>query len=141
MTFSPKAMKKAAAFGAAAAFLAATPALGWTAYEVRTGGYAVICADGTVFGYRGQRVGLSVDGPALCAGRGGFAGDNAGSSEMRVVEADHRFSHVFRYCMQRSSRPARATSGTARRLTCELEIYPDGSSGRSHNTSRSNVRG
>ena len=141
MILSPHSMKQAAVASAAATFLAATPALGWTAYEVRTDSYAVICADGTVYGYHGPRFGLSVDGPALCAGRGGFAGDDAGQSAMRVIEAHHGFSREFRICMQRDSRPARATSGTARRFTCELSFFPDGSSGRSHNTSRSNVRG
>ena len=138
MTRPRRMLAQAAAIIAATLMIGATPAHAWTAYDARRA-IMILCANGTLFAYSGRRADVALVGPRLCSGHGGIAGDDG--SNPRIVGADRDFmSHWLRYC-RGGGVEVRTAFGPARRVTCDLPVYPDGSQPRSHNTSRSNVRG
>lgn len=138
MTRPRRSLAQAAAILTATLLIGATSAQAWTAYQTSRA-IMIVCADGTLFAYSGRRADLALVGPRLCSGRGGVAGDDGSSP--RIVGADPDFmSHWLHYCRGRGVQ-VRTAFGPVERVTCDLPAYPDGSQPRSHNTSRSNVRG
>lgn len=138
MTRPRRAFAQAAAILTSTMLIGATPTQAWTAYDANRA-IMIVCADGTLFAYSGRRADVALVGPRLCSGRGGIAGDDGSSP--RVVGADRDFmSHWLRFC-RGGGVEVRTAFGRAERVTCDLPVYPDGSQPRSHNSSRSNVRG
>lgn len=138
MTGPKRMIAKAAAILTATMLIGTSAADAWTAYRVTGSIFAFVCADGTVYEFRGEADELGAIGPRVCRNRGGVASGSGSSAT--IAQADGRFASQSRRCRHHNER-VNIRAGTLYRLTCELPVYPDGSQPRSHNTSRSNVRG
>lgn len=109
--------------------LLAAPAAAWTSYHLEGNLYAVLCDDGVIFSYEGSADGLTVVGPALCANH-----DTPGASAGGIDRASPQLMRAMGRCNR--SAGARPVEGRSNVMRCPSGLMP-----RSHNTSRSNVRG